>query len=221
MTDNNEISEKTARRLKELRESKRLSHIGLCEELSRLYGIKISKSSLINYEATDFSSKSGSNAGMKIEYLRCFADFYGVSADYILGLSDKRTPDVNLQAACVYTGLSETAVEILKSLYDKRDIRAYSDLLSLIICDPDLEWFLGVLEGYFAEEKAIDTSLALSRVVVNNKDLAITAAMNGLRGILDRVSVQFKGHYLTTDERLDIYTEKKMAKREAAKNGKY
>ena len=75
-----------AKRLKQLREEKGLSHEKLSKSLSDQYGVKISSDSLINYEVTDLNhSKACKNQGMRVEYLRCLADFYGVSTDYILG----------------------------------------------------------------------------------------------------------------------------------------
>ena len=71
-----------AARLRGLRESKRLSHERLARAMCEKYGISISKSSLLNYEA-------GAVAGMRAEYLCCFADFYGVSTDFLLALSDE------------------------------------------------------------------------------------------------------------------------------------
>lgn len=41
------------------------------------------------------------------------AQLFNVSADYLLGLSDTVSPDVNARAAVEYTGLSEAAVEWL------------------------------------------------------------------------------------------------------------
>ena len=38
-----------------------------------------------------------------------------VSTDWLLGLTDQKTPDINLRAVCEYTGLSEKSVEILHS----------------------------------------------------------------------------------------------------------
>ncbi len=35
------------------------------------------------------------------------AEYFGVSTDYLLGLSDTRNPDVSARAAVAYTGLSE------------------------------------------------------------------------------------------------------------------
>lgn len=41
------------------------------------------------------------------------SDFFGVSADYLLGLSDTATTDKDIQFICKYTGLSERAIEVL------------------------------------------------------------------------------------------------------------
>lgn len=41
------------------------------------------------------------------------ADYFQVTTDYLLGVSDIRTPKADLQAVCKYTGLSESAVENL------------------------------------------------------------------------------------------------------------
>ena len=45
------------------------------------------------------------------------SDFFGVSADYLLGLSDTATTDKDIQFICEYTGLSERAIEVL-SIYN-------------------------------------------------------------------------------------------------------
>lgn len=48
--------------------------------------------------------------------LACIAQYFGVSADYLLGLTDAPTTDADLRAVCDYTGLSEGAVEGLAAL---------------------------------------------------------------------------------------------------------
>ena len=48
-----------------------------------------------------------------IEVLTEMAQLFGVSADYLLGLSDAESPDVSVRAASEYTGLSEDAVQRL------------------------------------------------------------------------------------------------------------
>ena len=45
--------------------------------------------------------------------VKAIAEYFSVSADYLLGLSNTVSPDVSLRAAVKYTGLSESAVEWL------------------------------------------------------------------------------------------------------------
>ncbi len=56
-----------------------------------------------------------------IDKLSAIADFFGVSSDYMLGRSSNKTNDMELEAACSYTGLSVNAVNALrwKGLTDK------------------------------------------------------------------------------------------------------
>jgi hypothetical protein len=56
---------------------------------------------------------------MKTEYLYMFADFYNVSADYILGLSDSPNPDINERYFEDKTGLSSEAVATLEQMYSE------------------------------------------------------------------------------------------------------
>jgi transcriptional regulator with XRE-family HTH domain len=46
------------------------------------------------------------------------SQYFNVSSDYLLGLSDTVNPDVNARAAVQYTGLSEAAVERLHTSFD-------------------------------------------------------------------------------------------------------
>lgn len=50
-----------------------------------------------------------------IEILAKFADYFGVSADYLLGRTDVKTVDKDLQFVCEYTNLSEVSVNLLHS----------------------------------------------------------------------------------------------------------
>ncbi len=126
-----EFADKTfimAKRLKELRENyedkesrenhknKGLSHAKLSQKLREKYTIKISKDALIAYEAPEYHTRAGANDGMSARYLRCLADFYGVSADYILGMDVPPTPNMEERAVCEYTGLSEPAINFLRYL---------------------------------------------------------------------------------------------------------
>lgn len=56
--------------------------------------------------------------GYSYEYFVVFANYFGVSTDYLLGLSDVETPDIKLRYICDYTGLSENTIKILHTFKD-------------------------------------------------------------------------------------------------------
>lgn len=103
-----------AERLKQLREEKGLSHDKLSKALLDQYGVKISSDSLMNYEVADAGhTKAYKNQGMRVEYLRCLADFYGVSADYILG---QINDPCRVPSAIDELGFSEESVKWFRDL---------------------------------------------------------------------------------------------------------
>lgn len=105
---------------KELK-GKPLSHEALSKELEDRYDIKISKDSLMNYEVSSNNhSKQCKNLGMRVEYLHCLSDFYGVSSDYLMGRTpaDIRTPDIDKRAMAEKTGLSIAAIDALCEITD-------------------------------------------------------------------------------------------------------
>lgn len=105
-----------AERLKQLREERGLSHDKLSKALFDKYGVKISSDSLINYEvAFAEHTKAYKNQGMRVEYLRCLSDFYGVSSDYILGETKIRSMNPDISAAVKMTGLSEDTIKTLSN----------------------------------------------------------------------------------------------------------
>ena len=110
-----EASVLIAKRLKELRKEKGLSHEMLSAALKEQYGVVISRYSLMNYEVEAVNHTSfGSNIGMSVNYLRCLSDFYGVSADWILGKSDYRSKATEA-TTLADVGLSEEASDALKT----------------------------------------------------------------------------------------------------------
>lgn len=46
------------------------------------------------------------------------ADFFGVSVDYLAGLSDVRSSDMDMKSACKYMGMSEKVLTTIKDLDD-------------------------------------------------------------------------------------------------------
>lgn len=107
----------TAKRLKELRENAQLSHNKLSAAIKEKYGITISADSLKIYEVADpHHTKARKVEGMNIGFLFYLADFYGVSADWILGISNAKTRDGEKAKVVNYTGLNEDSVTILHIL---------------------------------------------------------------------------------------------------------
>ena len=80
----------TKERLEDLRKEKKLSFEQLSKQLAER-GVSISHTNLKNYEINDpLHPLYGRTRSMSIEYLVAFADFYDVSVEYLLGLSDSR-----------------------------------------------------------------------------------------------------------------------------------
>ncbi len=57
------------------------------------------------------TDKAGSIGSESVKRL---AEHYGVSSDWLLGLSDIRTTNTDLKSVCEYTGLSESVIELLR-----------------------------------------------------------------------------------------------------------
>lgn len=55
-------------------------------------------------------------------------EYFGVTADYLLGLTDASTIDTDTRIACDTTGLSEKAVNILSHM-EKSDVEKLSKLI--------------------------------------------------------------------------------------------
>ena len=105
---------RTAERLKDLRKQKGISHDKLSMAIKEQYDVNVSKGTLINYEnSEDFGVKAGSAKGMSAERLAVLADFYGVSTDYLLGISDSPSIRESIRIAQKTLGISADSAENL------------------------------------------------------------------------------------------------------------
>ncbi len=86
-------------RLGELRNEKGLSQ----EELAS--SLEIDRGTIAKYETQKRIPS--------YEHLTSFAHYFDVSTDYLLGLTDNKTTNTELQSVCEYTGLSDTAIQAL------------------------------------------------------------------------------------------------------------
>lgn len=71
------------------------------------------------------------------ERLLKIANYYECSLDYLIGLSDTRSPNATIQSICEYTGLSERAVDMLHSIKtDGFEGDKTLAVLNLLLSDP-------------------------------------------------------------------------------------
>lgn len=64
------------------------------------------------------------------EQITKISDFFGVSADYLLCLSDTPTTDKDIKFICDYTGLEEKSVKILNLYKNTKSVRVIEGKLS-------------------------------------------------------------------------------------------
>jgi len=101
----------TKERLEDLRKEKKLSFEQLSKQLAER-GVNISHTNLKNYEINDpVHPLYGRTRSMSIEYLVTFADFYDVSVEYLLGLSNSRKQEYHNISEQL--GLCDGAIEEL------------------------------------------------------------------------------------------------------------
>ena len=79
----------------------------------------------------------------KTENLIKIADFYQVSVDYLLGITDVQQRDTSLQSVNMVTGLSVGAICKLNEIKDKD--RSLSDVISVLIENRNCEYLLALV----------------------------------------------------------------------------
>ena len=83
----------------------------------------------------DVSDWQNGNKTPRGDSIAKLAKYFGVSADYLLGLTEAQTVDTDLRAVADYTGLTENAILALKDsemfeCYDRSQKKILSDMLS-------------------------------------------------------------------------------------------
>lgn len=195
-----------ASRLKSLRERNNLSCKELKDALFEQYGISISRDSLMSYEIqTEHHSKIKDgkypNLNMGVEYLNAFAQFYGVSADYLLGFTDIPNTDTTIQAVHKITGLSVGALcKLAEMNIDKR--KAFCNIISLMIENQNAEHFLALIAGMIScsyngtENEPIDISIDGIELHTTKGDYLTTTfqtrSMQDIPGIIEQYKNRFE-----------------------------
>ena len=133
-------AKKLAERLKMLRKEKEISLSVLAKQIG------VTAQSLSLYENAERTPSA--------DVLYNIAEYFEVSVDYIVGTSDTRSLDLDLQAVCKYTGLSEKAVEAVKVMnsiktttvldecgHVTRELNAYNISINSILVDMPFNFF--------------------------------------------------------------------------------
>lgn len=128
------------------------------------------------------------------------AEYYNVSVDYLLGRTDVKTLDMDISGCCKLTGLSEAAAKKIIEFSSKKSYRAYTDLLSLFIENPNMEYFLNLLEGYITSgNDTDDKQLGMSRFNYSTKDVALLAINNTIKLMLSQITIPFLSNCTPTE----------------------
>ena len=110
-----------------------------------------------------------------ITNLSKIADYYGVSTDYLLGKTNTRSPNTDIQAVCNTIGLSETAISLLQK-WNKSDdkTRFYCNYISLILENPEFERILNeiglILVESSVEGKLYNSDNSFEDILVNQNE---------------------------------------------------
>lgn len=142
-----------AQRLKMLRLNKGLTHEGLSKALQEVCHVNISVDSLKIYEIAQVDHpKARKNEGMRAEYVRALAMFYGVSADYLLGIGDEPSRKT---LATEDLQLSQISVDWIEEM-QRNYANGRSFDLNLFFHSREVQEFFDELNSYLATVVAVE-----------------------------------------------------------------
>ena len=156
-----------------------------------------------NRRSTINNWESGAN-NVKADDIENICRVFGVSADWLLGLSDVETPNAEVQAICNYTGLSESAVEHLHTCVEQLNPKnTYFDIVSGLLSKDDFYNAIAYLKrAKQIEEKASERRKSdpdnFEKVQAFHESLADMAAMRNKSG---------QGVYLSLRQSIDFYLQ--------------
>ena len=124
----NEINAILAERIGKLRANAKESQQQLADALS------VKRETVKFWESGERQIKGADIAAL--------AKHFGVSSDYLLGLTDYHTKDADLRTVCEYTGLTEQSISNIKKCHEDKYISSRGPFLNDILSHPD---FLSLL----------------------------------------------------------------------------
>ncbi len=149
---------------------------------------------------SDYCTKE-SKKGMASENLVLLADYFGCSTDYILGRTNVKSPEIDLQGVCQYTGLSEDSITNITKL------EKYTTLILDLILSGYIDFvhnFLVDLYGVIRFKYASDEDIEFYSWRVSKDMYDFTMLLYSRQKVLADKSK--KHHGKMSDQALDIST---------------
>ena len=133
----------------------------------------------------------------KVDQIISIADHYGVSCNYLLGKTDLKTPNIETEAICIKTGLSEDALKRLAALSPDR-----LETLSRIIASESFSTLVSTFDLIVSECMFLEGA-------IEDPDGEKTRHETGLDGIdIDTALTSLKhDRYAVIDDCFDILEE--------------
>ncbi len=172
---------KLADRLSDLRNEKKITQTELAKILGK------SKQIISFYENGDKLPS--------VETLEKYADFFGVSTDYLLGRTDTRTPETSIQAVCDYTHLAEKSIEVL---------RAFAELDSIVNSDGEKYTNIDII-NILLESFGENAGVILKMVELLNFDNKKPETSDKFNSVCDDFHAKFPDAYKWAEGKLYMF----------------
>lgn len=151
-----------------------------------------------------------------IEQINIYSEYFNVSLDYLTGRTKITNPTI--QTISELIGLSEEAINVISELNKKRNIRAYIDLLSMIIEHPNFEYLLGLIEGFLTSgNEVVDSSVhIISSLKIKKGTVALTGINETIKNILNDISQTYRDKTVPTEILLlyNLYNNNRISQQE-------
>lgn len=150
----------------------------------------------------------------KTENLIKIADYFGISVDFLLGITDIPNTDTNMQAVHKFTGLSAGAISKLQDIYEKNRKTAFSDIISLLIEDSNAEYYLSIIGELIScsiegtGEEKISVGVAGSEMRLPKEKMLKTIFQTSFIDALPRIVSEYRRQFeKTPNQRTEEYFE--------------
>lgn len=124
-----------------------------------------------------------------IDVIQRIANYLNVSVDYLLGNTDIKPLNLELQAISKHTGLSEKSINKLSELNSQNNLNWTMDLLNYFIESENFEVLLFYLLQYATHK---NQNIDYSYYTVNTKDIAFTKIQDTIAVISKELCATFE-----------------------------